>query len=114
MLSVFLVPIVFVMFLWKGIKIIMDYDAWLEKPYQDECEARDDYDSAAEAFIDSDSYWESYEQWAMPLFKKDIHCSTEAWHDTEDFRLSVESYLDRLNAPPDPPEDREYRTRGWG
>ena len=114
MFGVYLALIVFVMFLSKGIKIIMDYDAWLEKPYQDEREARDNYDTAAELFVHTDSYWESYEEWAMELFKNGVPCSTEVWHDTDDFRLSVENYLDRLNAPPDPPEDREYRTRGWG
>jgi len=114
MFSVYLALTVFVMFLSKGIKIIMDYDAWLEEPYQDECEARDDYDSAAEAFFNTDTYWEHYEQWAMPLFKDGVHCSTEVWHGTGDYTESVENYLRMLNEPPDPPEDREYRTRGWG
>ena len=92
----------------------IDYDAWLEKPYQDAYKAQDEFDSAYELFIESDTYWEDYEQWASQLFKDGVHCSTEVWHDTDDFRSSVESYLDMLNTPPDPPEDREYRTRGWG
>lgn len=114
MFSVSLALIVFVIFLLKGIKIMIDYDAWLEKPYQDECQARDDWDRSCERYAESDSYWEDYEQWAAPLFKEGIHCSTEVWVGSKHYEQCVENYIDRQNEPPDPPEDREYRTRGWG
>ena len=111
MFSVYLALTVFVMFLSKGIKIIMDYDAWLEKPYQDEREARNDYDSAAEAFFNTDTYWEHYEQWAMPLFKDGVHCSTEVWEGTADYEQSVGSFWASYTEPEPMPDDFPYRER---
>ena len=41
----------------------VDYDTWLQKPYQDRHEAQDAYDEAEEAYRESDSYHEHYGFW---------------------------------------------------
>ena len=74
----------------------IDYDAWLEKPYQDECDAQEAYDQAEESFRESDTYWEHFEQWS-----KTNEGKTEAdWEETSDYVSSVESHLAMLNEPP--------------
>lgn len=87
-----------------------DYDAWLEKPYQDACKAQDEFDSAAEQYDESDSYWDDLNEYMFANPGK----NEDDFRDSNDYEGHVENYLDRLNEPPDPPEDREYRTRGWG
>lgn len=74
----------------------IDYDAWLEQPYQDECDAQEAYDQAEESFRESDTYWEHFEQWS-----KTNEGKTEAdWEETNDYVSSVESHLAMLNEPP--------------
>lgn len=74
----------------------IDYDAWLEQPYQDECDAQEAYDRAEEDFNESDSYWESYEEWL-----KTNEGKTQAdWEQTNDYVSSVESYQAMKNEPP--------------
>lgn len=73
----------------------IDYDAWLEQPYQDECDAQEAYDRAEEQFRDSDSYWESYEEWL-----KTNEGKQEDWGETNDYMKSVESYQAMINQPP--------------
>ena len=88
----------------------IDYDRWLEQPYQDACKAQDEFDSASEQYRESDSYYESLEDY----LKEHPGSTEDDYQDSNDYDSHVESYLDKLNEPPDPPEDREYRTRGWG
>jgi hypothetical protein len=91
-----------------------NYDAWLEQPFQDACSLADDYDNACELFANSDSYWEAYEEWASPLLKADIHCSTEVWEGTADYEQSVGNFWNRYTEPEPMPDDHPYNTRGWG
>jgi len=74
----------------------VDYDAWLEQPYQDECDAQEAYDRAEEQFRDSDSYWESYEEWLETNEGK----NEADWGETTDYMKSVESYQTMINQPP--------------
>jgi hypothetical protein len=87
-----------------------DYDRWLEQPYEDEHEAEDEYESASEAYDESDSYWEDLNEYMFANPGKD----EDDFRDSNDYKGGVEHYLEMLNTPPDPPADREYRTRGWG
>jgi len=73
----------------------VDYDAWLEQPYQDECDAQEAYDRAEEQFRDSDSYWESYEEWLETNEGK----NEADWGQTTDYVKSVESYQTMINQP---------------
>lgn len=109
MFVVYLVPIVFVMFLWKGIKIIMGYDAWLEQPFQDACAAADEYEEAVESFIESDSYWESYDSFV----ETNPGVSDDDWQETDDFEQSVTNYWRIRNEPYEPPTGYEARIRGY-
>ena len=74
----------------------IDYDAWLEKPYQDACDAQDAYDEAEESYRESDYYWEDYEEW----LKTNEGKSQEEWEATDDYVKSVESYQAMKNEPP--------------
>jgi hypothetical protein len=86
-----------------------DYDRWLEQPYEDEHEAEDEYESASEQYDESDSYWEHLNEYMFANPGKD----EDDFRNSNDYKGGVEGYLEMLNTPPDPPEDREYRTRGW-
>lgn len=41
----------------------IDYDAWLEAPYQEMCEAEDEWEWAEQQVRDDDSYAESLSEW---------------------------------------------------
>ena len=87
----------------------LNYDDWLEQPYQDGCDAQDNWEIATEKYCESNEYWDDLAdyQFANPGKDEDDFLSSSQYEGL------VESYWERLNEPPDPPEDREYRTRGW-
>jgi len=85
----------------------LNYDAWLEQPHQDKCKAADDYDNACELYNETDSYWEGLDE----FLKDNPGLDEDAWRNSSDYESSVESYWERLNEPPPPPEDFEYRER---
>jgi hypothetical protein len=74
----------------------VDYDTWLQQPYQDNCDAQDAYDEAEESFRGSDTYWEHYEEW----LKTNEGMSETDWEETNDYVSSVESHLRSINEPP--------------
>ena len=74
----------------------VDYDTWLQQPYQDDCDAQDAYDEAERSFKDSDYYWEDYEEWS----KTNEGMSEADWEETNDYVSSVESYQAMKNEPP--------------
>ena len=47
---------------WQVIKMT-NYDAWLEKPYQDAYKAEERYYEAEEAYLDSETYKEDLDDW---------------------------------------------------
>ena len=73
----------------------VDYDAWLEEPYQDECEAADAYDEAEESFRESDYYAEGFSDWLQTNQGK----SEEDWELTSDYVNRVESFQAMRNEP---------------
>ena len=85
----------------------VDYDTWLQKPYQDRHEAQDAYDEAKESFIGTDSYHEHYGFWLETNEGK----SEEDWQETADFESSVESYERMRNEVPTREEYEQYS--GW-
>ena len=85
----------------------VDYDTWLQKPYQDRHEAQDAYDEAKESFIGTDSYYEDYGFWLETNEGK----SEAEWQETADFESSVESYERMRNEVPTREEYEQYS--GW-
>jgi hypothetical protein len=85
----------------------IDYDTWLQKPYQDSHEAQDAYDEAKESFIGTDSYHESYGFWLETNEGK----SEEDWQETSDFESSVECFQALKNEVPTREEYEQYS--GW-
>lgn len=79
----------------------LDYDAWLEQPYQDECKATDDYDDACEVYNDTDSYWERLDE----FLKDNPGLDEDAWRNSSDYESAVASYWEMINEPPPPPEE---------
>ena len=84
----------------------IDYDAWLEQPYQDMCEAEERWEEAEEAYRGSDQYNEDYEEWLLDegnenKSKKDYDGSTR-------YEQAVESYMERLAEEENSPWWREH------
>lgn len=90
-----------------------NYDAWLEKPYQDACEAADKFEAAAEQYVETDSYSEGIAQWYLDrttggtniqdvdwaLITPEMH---QEYQESADFESSVESSMEF-----DEPDERE-------
>lgn len=74
-----------------------NYDAWLEQPYQDACKAEDEYFEACELFVNTDSYYEAYEEY----IKDNPGVPIEDWELTNDYESSVTSFWEAYNEPPD-------------
>ena len=70
----------------------MGYDQWLEQPYQDACEEQERWELAEEVFVNDDSFDESYQDW-LDQGNEGDH---DAWGETNDYILCVESFADRL------------------
>lgn len=85
----------------------VDYDTWLQKPYQDRHEAQDAYDEAEEAYKESDYYHEDYGFWLETNEGK----SEAEWQETADYVSSVESYQAMKNEVPTREEYEQYS--GW-
>ena len=96
---------------------MIDYDSWLEKPYQDACKLQDEFDAAAERYLDSDSEWESFVDYAtnVLLIKEDMiehgtpmtTVALERFRQSPSWETGVEWEIERMNADPDPDYD------GW-
>jgi hypothetical protein len=87
-----------------------NYDAWLEKPFQDACDAADKFEAAAEQYIETDSYSEGIAQWYLDrttggtniqevdwsLITPEMH---QEYQESADFESSVESYMEPDDYP---------------
>ena len=82
-----------------------NYDAWLEQPFQDACEAADRFVAAAEQYVETDSYSEGIAQWYLDrttggsaIFEVDHTLITPEMHEeyqaSADFERAVESYME--------------------
>ena len=78
-----------------------NYDAWLEQPYQDACKADDEYFEASEAFINTDSYYDAYEEFLY----NNPETSFEDWELTKDYERSVTAFWKVYNESPEALED---------
>lgn len=81
-----------------------DYDAWLEKPYQDEYAAQERMEEAEEKFLDSDEFKEAYDEWADgdPTSTKEIFMGTAIYENM------LERYAENMYERDDYPEDYDY------
>lgn len=81
-----------------------DYDAWLEKPYQDEYAAQELMEQAEEQFLDSDEFKEAYDEWAddNPTSTKEIFMGTAI------YVKRLERYAESMYERDDYPEDYDY------
>ena len=78
---------------------MLDYDRWLEQPYQDACKAQESYERAEESFRDSDYYHEGFAEWLE--VEGNEGKTQEQWEATGDYEKSVEAHEEWLNEPPD-------------
>lgn len=82
----------------------IDYDSWLEQPFQDECKAADDYENACELYNETDYYWEG-----LGEFLKDNPGSDEdAWLESSQYENAVSSYWEMINEREPMPDDYPY------
>lgn len=84
----------------------IDYDAWLEKPYQDMYEAEARWEEAEEAYRESDQYNEDYEEWL--LVEGNENKSKKDYDGSTPYEQAVESYMERLADRDDSPWWSEY------
>jgi hypothetical protein len=93
-----------------------NYDAWLEKPFQDACDAADKFEAAAERYVESDSYSEGIAQWYLDrttggadIFDLDWSLITPEMHEeyqaSADFERAVESQMESDDDYPGPYEE---------
>jgi hypothetical protein len=98
-----------------------NYDAWLEKPFQDACDAADKFEAAAERYVESDSYSEGIAQWyldritggtdrsSVSIFELDWSLITPEMHEeyqaSADFERAVESQMESDDDYPGPYEE---------
>ena len=90
-----------------------NYDAWLEQPFQDACDAADKFEAAAERYVESDSYSEGIAQWYLDrttggdniqdvdwaLITPEMH---EEYQASADFERAVESQMESDDDYPGP------------
>lgn len=90
-----------------------NYDAWLEKPFQDACDAADKFEAAAEQYVESDSYSEGIAQWYLDrttggdniedvdwtLITPEMH---EEYQASADFERAVDSQMESDDDYPGP------------
>ena len=93
-----------------------NYDAWLEKPFQDACDAADKFEAAAEQYVETDSYSEGIAQWYLDrttggtniqdvdwtLITPEVH---EEYQASADFERAVESQMESDDDYPGPYEE---------
>ena len=93
-----------------------NYDAWLEKPFQDACDAADKFEAAAEQYVETDSYSEGIAQWYLDrttggtniqdvdwaLITPEMH---EEYQASADFERAVESQMESDDDYPGPYEE---------
>jgi len=94
---------------------MLDYDAWLEKPYQDACEAQEEFDVAAERYLDSDSEWEHFVDYATKVLLISVDMieygtpmtmlALARFRESSSWETGVEWEIERMNAKPDPDYD---------
>lgn len=97
----------------------VDYDAWLEKPYQDMAEAEALYEQAEEKYLESDSYQEHFSEW---LEEEGNAGKTEQdFQKSSEYEKGVESVMESLSEPNyddyydrDRDDDRRYNWGIWG
>lgn len=93
-----------------------NYDAWLEQPFQDACDAADKFEAAAERYVESDSYSEGIAQWYLDrttggtdIFELDWSLITPEMHEeyqaSADFERAVESQMESDDDYPGPYEE---------
>lgn len=71
----------------------VDYDAWLEKPYQDAYAEQDAWDDAEESFR-KDGYHEAFDEWAEK--PENAGKTAEEWERTDDYEKSVTYHMHAL------------------
>lgn len=70
----------------------IDYDAWLEKPYQEAAERADFYDKMAEQYMDSDEFDSDAEEWAKA--KGLTEYDWQDYAESDEFEAVVEKMMD--------------------
>jgi len=71
----------------------MDYDAWLEKPYQDACKEQEDFDDAATDYNES----ELYDEHMKDFFKKYPDEDEDGWLSSDNYVSAVEEFMESRN-----------------
>ena len=68
----------------------MDYDAWLEKPYQDACKEQEAFDDAATDYNNSDLYDEEMKDFIEQFPDED----EDGWLSSDKYVSAVEAYME--------------------
>ena len=68
----------------------MDYDAWLEKPYQDACKEQEAFDDACDEYNESDLYDEHMKDFIKEYPDED----EDGWLSSDNYVSAVEEYME--------------------
>lgn len=84
----------------------IDYDAWLEQPYQDMYAAEERWERAEEEYRGSDRYNEDYEEWLLD--EGNENKSKKDYDGSGRYEQAVESYMEYMEERDDSPWWREH------